>query len=78
MGRGLNYPKDNFYEVENNMIMCGECINDWKLQTERGILVGDEVYKRGYVHDRVNYPAQCDGCLKQTEDYDSLLDEDCP
>jgi len=70
---------DRFYEHESGAIKCGECWNDDILKTRTGAYVGDErVESRDIklLEDDDVEPYQCDGCNKQNDAYDSVLDEE--
>jgi hypothetical protein len=72
------YPNDEFFDVDGGMIMCGECINNWIKDTNEGRFRNDPEngYKASAVRGKTETPAQCDECLKQSDDYDDVLEND--
>jgi len=71
-----HYPNDVFYELDNNSVACGECLNRWIKDTHAGKLTGDEKFNPNMIVGKAETPVQCDDCLKQSDDYDDLLDEE--
>lgn len=70
---------DRFYEhVESGMIKCGECWNQDVLDTKTGKFTGDEqVFEKDIrlLEDDDTEPYQCEGCNKQNDAYDNVLDD---
>jgi hypothetical protein len=64
-----------FYELDTGGIMCEDCVEEWKKDSASGKLVGDELYTSDQVDGVAETPAQCDSCLTQSDDYDTVLDE---
>jgi hypothetical protein len=67
--------KDGWYEYDGGMIVCGECVLIDLEKTAQGLL-DDAPVTRETIIGVAETPAQCDGCLKQSDDYDSVLDDD--
>lgn len=66
--------KDGWYQYEGGMIVCGKCVLDDLEKTFKGEL--DDAPVTMDIISIAETPAQCDGCLDQSDDYDSVLDAD--
>lgn len=72
-----HYDPDILWLTEGEYILCGACVMDWQTKTHQGVYKeADEVFSFDKILSKAETPAQCDVCNKQSEDYDSVLDED--
>lgn len=59
-----------FYEyTEAGIIVCEDCLKEDLRKTEAGEYTEDEAITPG-MYEPAETPAQCDGCLTQSDDYD--------
>jgi hypothetical protein len=68
----MTFEMYSFYEDDDTVIYCGECINKFLADTAAGLLIGDERVTPDMFNGPLDDddPLQCDECLKQNKAYE--------